>query len=257
MIIGEAQGDTRADLVEPTRHQPVVDLDARDVIDELARRDHPADAPGDHALLQRRRADGDGPIAHPGKRRRMPDRPPVKQHALESGPVQQPQVPPAADRGNRLPLAVARHPPGGKRRVVQEDHARALRDRGRQRIQIESPSLVADLERDEPRHCPDQPHPVEHARVGRVGEENLVPGIGQTEQGVQHRIALAASDHDLPAPVVARPSATLDVGGHGLLEVVAAGERQPAVRLVLADRRPGRRHCRFGRRDVGVEVFQP
>jgi len=59
---------------------------------------------------------------------------------------------------------------------------------------------------------PDQPHPVEHAGIGRVGEQDLVPGIGQAEQGVQHRIALATSDHDLPAPVIARPPATLDVG---------------------------------------------
>ena len=37
VIIGEAQGDSaRADLGEPAWHQPVVDLDTRDIIDELA-----------------------------------------------------------------------------------------------------------------------------------------------------------------------------------------------------------------------------
>jgi hypothetical protein len=48
----------------------------------------------------------------------------------------------------------------------------------------------------------------------------------------------------------------LDVGGHGLLEVIAARERQPAVRVVLADRRPGRLHRGCRGWDVGVEVLQ-
>jgi len=61
VIIGEAQGDTRADLGEPARHQPVVDLDTRDVIDEVTRCHHPADTPGDHALVQRRRAHIESP----------------------------------------------------------------------------------------------------------------------------------------------------------------------------------------------------
>jgi hypothetical protein len=186
----------------------------------------------------------------------MPDRPAVIQHALEPRPVQQPGVPLVADRRNRLPLLVARHPARRKRRVVQEDDARAIRDRGRQLVQIQSPLPVADVQRDQPRRCPNQPHPVEHARIGRVGEDDLVPGIGQAEQGVQHRVALATGDHDLLAPVVSWAAAPLDVGGHGLLEVVAAGERQPAVCLVLTDRGAGRRHCGGRGWDVGVEVLQ-
>jgi hypothetical protein len=72
---------------------------------------------------------------------------------------------------------------------------------------------------------PDKAHPVEHAGVGGVGEDDLVAGIGQAEEGVEHRVALAARDHDLAAPVVARAAAALDVDGHGILEVVASGER--------------------------------
>jgi hypothetical protein len=46
------------------------------------------------------------------------------------------------------------------------------------------------------------------------------------------------------------------VRGHGLLEVVAARERQPAVRVVLSDRRAGRLDRGRRGRDVGVEVLQ-
>jgi len=91
--------------------------------------------------------------------------------------------------------------------------------------------------------------------VGRVREDDIVTGIGEAEERVEHRVALATRDHDLPAPVVAGTSATLDVRRDGFLEVVAAGERQPAVRVVLADRRPGRLHGLCRGRDVGVEVL--
>src|SRR6266545_8079442 len=82
-------------------------------------------------------------------------------------PVQQPQVPLLADRGNRLPLLVAGHPPRRERRVVQEDDTRALHERGRQRIQIQAPLPIADAQRDQPWDRADEPHAVEHARVGR------------------------------------------------------------------------------------------
>ena len=54
---------------------------------------------------------------------------------------------------------------------------------------------------------------------------DLVTGVSETEQGVEHRVALAAGDDDLPPSVVARPATALDVGGNRLLEVVTAGER--------------------------------
>src|SRR6266542_5935348 len=59
VVVGHAESGARSDLGEPAWHQAVVDLDTRDVACERTRRDHPADAPGDHALLERRRAHGD------------------------------------------------------------------------------------------------------------------------------------------------------------------------------------------------------
>jgi hypothetical protein len=79
----------------------------------------------------------------------------------------------------------------------------------------------------------------------------------RAEEGVEHRRSLAAGDHDLAPPVVAWPAATLDEVGHRLLQVVAAGERQPAVALRGADRRPrGLDHAGWWL-EVGVEVLHP
>src|SRR5581483_5613911 len=64
-------------------------------------------------------------------------------------------------------------------------------------------------------------------------------------------------DHDLAPSVVPRAAAALDVGGDGFLQVVAAREREPAVRIVRPDRCPGRLDRLRRRRDVGVEVLEP
>jgi hypothetical protein len=73
---------------------------------------------------------------------------------------------------------------------------------------------------------------------------------------VGHRVALAPGDHDLAATVVARAAAPLDEGGDSLLQVVATGEREPTVRVVLADRSAGRLGGLGRRRNVGVEVLE-
>ena len=52
VIISDAKGDPSANLVEPTGYEAVVDVHPRDVVDKVTRRNHPADAPGDHPLLQ-------------------------------------------------------------------------------------------------------------------------------------------------------------------------------------------------------------
>jgi hypothetical protein len=201
-------------------------------------------------------ADGDRPIAHAGKRGRMPDRATVEEDAFESAPVEKPEVALPADRGDRFPLLVARRPTGREGCVVDEDDARSLGDGGPERIEVEPPLAVGDVERGEPGNRPYEANAVQHARVGRVGEDDLVPGIGQAEERIEHCVALTARDHDFAPPVVARAAAALDVRGDRLLEIVATGEGQPAVRLVRADRRPRRLHRLPGRRDVGVEVLQ-
>ena len=112
------------------------------------------------------------------------------------------------------------------------------------------------MQRHEARDPAGQPYAIQHACVGRVGEHDLVTGIGQAEERVEHRVALAARDHDLAEPVVGRASAPLDLRSHRLFEVVAAGERQPAVRVVLADGGPRRLDHGHVGRDVGVEVLE-
>jgi hypothetical protein len=52
MVVGQAKSDPRTDLVEPARRETVVDLYARDIVDQIVRRDDPADPPCDHALLE-------------------------------------------------------------------------------------------------------------------------------------------------------------------------------------------------------------
>jgi hypothetical protein len=199
-------------------------VDARHVVRERAGRDDPADAPGDHALLERGSADGHGAIAHARERGGVPNAAAVEQHTLEARPVQQPQVALPAGGGDRMPLLVSCDPARRERRAVDEDDARAGAARGLERSEIEAPFTARNAQRRELRGRADQAHAVEHAGAGRIREDHLVPGIGQAEEGVQHRVALAARDHDLPAPVVARAPAALDRGGHGVLEIVAAAE---------------------------------
>src|SRR5256712_13249482 len=187
----------------------------------------------------------------------MPDRPAIIKNAFEPAPVQKPNVPVAADRGDGSPLVIARHPPGWKGRVVDEHDPRVIRNGGPQRTLIEPPLTINDPKRNESRGCADEPHAVEHARVGWVGQDDLVPGIRQTEESIEHRVALAAGDDNFAATVVMRSAVSLDVVGHRVFEIIPAREWQPAVRLVLADGRSGRLHGGFGWREVGVEGLHP
>jgi hypothetical protein len=113
------------------------------------------------------------------------------------------------------------------------------------------------VERCKPRLRADEPNPVEHARIGGVSQDDLVTRIREAEERVEHCVAFAARDHDLAGTVVAWAAAPLDVRGHRVLQVVAAGEREPAVRIVFADRGPGRLDRFLRRPNVGVEVLQP
>src|ERR1700674_4609090 len=147
----------------------------------------------------------------------MPYRPAVVKDAFESTPVKEPKVALAADRGDGGPLVVARDPARRKGRVVDEHDPRSVGNGRPQSLQIEPPLTVDDAKRDESRRCTDEPHAVEHARVRGVGQDDLIPGVRQTEERIQHGVALAAGDHNLPTTVVTRSAASLDISGHRVL----------------------------------------
>ena len=176
-VVREVEGGADADLRESARDEAVVDVHAGDVVCELARRDDPADAPRDHPLLERRRADRDRAVAHPVERGRVERLAPVEEDALVAGPVEEPEVALAAEPGDRLPLLAARDPAGREGRVVHEDGARAVRRGRRERVEVETPLPVLRRERDEPRDGAGEPHAVQHPRVRRIGEDHLVAGI--------------------------------------------------------------------------------
>ena len=69
----------------------------------------------------------------------MPDTVAVEEDALEPAPVEEPQVPLTTDRGDGVPLLVARDPAGRERRVVQEHDACTRPDGGGERVQVEPP----------------------------------------------------------------------------------------------------------------------
>ena len=93
MIVGQAESDPRTDLVEPARRETVVDLYARDIVDQIARRDDPADPPRNHALLERHGAYGHGAVTHARERGRVVEPGVVEENSFEPRAVQEPQVP--------------------------------------------------------------------------------------------------------------------------------------------------------------------
>jgi hypothetical protein len=46
IVVAHAKRDASSNLVEPTRHEAVVDVNSRDIVDKITRRYDPADAPG-------------------------------------------------------------------------------------------------------------------------------------------------------------------------------------------------------------------
>ncbi len=171
-------------------------------------------------------------------------------------PVQQPQIALAAEppRSASHSSSLATQPDGNAALLTKS--ARVLGPTAARRRRVESPLAAGDVQRDELRHRAGEADAVEHAGVGRIGQDDLVARIGEDEERVEHRVALAAGDDDLARPVVARAAAALDRRGDRLLELVAAGERQPAVRLVAPDCGACRLDRRRRRRHVGVEVLE-
>ena len=246
----------RPDLGEATGQQPAVDVYARDVVREVTGRDDPADPPADHALLRQDVAHRHRAVAHAGQGGRMDDLPAVEQHALVGSPVDEPEIAAGHQVGDRLPLLAGGDPAAGEGRVVDEDGTGPVGHRGTKGLRVEAPPAVDDAERREARDGAHEADPVDHARIGRVGQNDLVARVGDGVQRVEHRHPLTRHDDDLPAAVVAGAAASIDERRDGVLQIVAAGERQPAVRLVLADGRSGCVHRGRRRRDVGVEVLQ-
>ena len=164
--------------------------------------------------------------------------PTVEDDAFEARPVQEP-CSRARGRAPRWPPTRRRSPPSrsGTRRYEEERAGRGP-DGGAQRVEVESPLAALDVQRDEPRHGADEPDAVEHAGVGRVGEDHLVARVGQAEERVEHRVALAAGDDDLAAAVVRGAAAPLDQVRDGLLELVAGPVN--GSQLFASSRRPPR-----------------
>ena len=193
----------------------------------------------------------------PGQRRGLPDGRGRRRGRPRSRPSRA-ATGRARGRATRSPSSsssLATQPDGKEALLRKTTRVRSVTAAGSApRSSRHSPSR--DVQRHEAGDGADEAHPVEHAGVGRVGEHDLVAGVGEAEERVEHRVALAGGDHDLPR-VVARAAAALDRRRDRLLQVVPAREGQPAVRVVGADRLAGRLQRGGGRRDVRVEVLEP
>jgi hypothetical protein len=111
-----------------------------------------------------------------------------------------------------------------------------------------APSACLRLQAHEAGTSANETNAIDHCGVGGIRKDHLVARIGQAEEGVEHRIALPAGDHDLAPTVITRAAAPLDLGRHGLLEVVATREKEPTVRFVLALSLRASRRAPAGRR---------
>ena len=81
-------------------------------------------------------ADGDKRCASPGESYSEYVCPSVEQDRFVCSPVEEPGVAFLTDRGDGIPLVVARNPSGRKRRVVDKKDARALVDSGSKSLEI-------------------------------------------------------------------------------------------------------------------------
>ena len=112
-----------------------------------------------------------------------------------------------AEAGDRVPLGPDSTAPVGNdgfmRNMARVRGPTAARSASRSSRQ--EPSTT---QRHEPRHGAGQSDAVEHARVDRVGEDDLVARVRDREQGVEHVVAVAARDRDLRG--LGGPAAPLD-----------------------------------------------
>jgi hypothetical protein len=117
--------------------------------------------------------------------------------------------------------------------------------------------MLVTAQRHEPRHGADEAHPLDHPGVGRVGDDDLVAGVGEREQGIEHVVAVALRDDDLAIRVVRRAPSALDQPSHRFLHLVEPRKRQVGVGLVAADRGARHIHDVWMRRHIGIEILKP
>ncbi len=217
----------------------------------------PADAPADHPVLLRERADDERPLGHALELERMDELAPVVEERLHRGVVDERQVVLTAQVARERPV-LPREGSARRHRRAHQHHRRGLRaDRGRERVLVEPPFSVDDAKRREDRRAAREMDPVHDPRVGRVGDDDLVARVDGREEAVEEPRQAARGDDQLGLRVVAMArSRRGEVRDRGA-QVEVALEREPAVRLGPAEGR-----LRLGQRlrrerQVRVEVLEP
>ena len=181
---------------------------------------------------------------------------PVEQDPFHPREVDQPNVALPADRSDRIPLVVTQVVSRRHTRVRHEDRSGPIADGGRQGVRIEPPFVAFDAQRHHAWHRAHDPHAIDHPRVGRIGQDDLVARIGHGEQGIHHGVAFAARHDDLRLGIEPHARAIGHLCGHRTAKLDLAGERQPAVGIVFSHRLSGRLQRGLGRTEVGVEILQ-
>ena len=250
------QGGERARLRDPHRSHDVVDADQADPVDRAPRTHHPPHPPPDHAVLLGHRADRHGEILQPRHARRVDVAAATVQDPLHRGVVQEPDATLLADPRNLFPIRARQHRPRRNRRVHEEDDARALGHLVAEALQVQRPAAAVHDERDEACHPTRQTHPLEHARVGGIGDDHLVARLDEREQRVEEPLGAPGRDDRLRGGVAGDAAQPRDMRRGRGAQVVAPQEGEVAVGVVVAEGGPRRRDGRRGGRDVRVEVFE-
>jgi hypothetical protein len=100
--------------------------------------------------------------------------PPVEEDPCHPCEVDEPEIVLAAEGGDGLLLLVAQVVSGRHPGVDHEDRPGAATDRRGQSVEVKPPFAALGMERHEARNSPDDAHPIDHHRVRRVGENDLV-----------------------------------------------------------------------------------
>ena len=236
-------------------HRRVVDVRPARVGDGVGGAGDPADAPADHPVLLRERADDDSPLRHPVHAQRVDERPAVEEQALHRGVVDEEEVALPAEVADREPVVLVEVAARGHGRAHEQEAGGLRADQVVEPAAVEAPAVLLGEERDEARCAAREANAVDDPCVGRVGDDHLVARIHGAEEGVQQAFHPARGDDDLALGVVAVAGALGgEVRDRGA-QVEVAGEGEPAVRLRVVELR-ARDLERLGReREVGVEVL--
>ena len=227
------------------------------VRDRLLGSRHPADAPPDHAVFFREGADDEGALGHALQRQRVDERPSVEEEALHGGVVDEEEVLLAAEVADDPPVLLVEVAARGHRGAHEQETGRRRADDLREGVAVEAPAVVLGHEGDKARRPACEADAVDDARVGRVGDDDLVVLVHEREHRVQEPLHTSGGDDDLANRVVAVAGPLGREVGDGRAEIEVAGEGKPAVGLgrVEAGDRLGNGLGR--QREVGVEVLHP